>query len=137
MITNQGLNHALDVLLHGTAQTTTWYFVPFTSNYTPTTADTAADFPGAAGEAIAQYVEGTRPAFVEGAASGQVAGNTGNEATITAASAVTIYGVGLSSVATKGAVTGVLLCAARFPTPKTLEAGEQLKLSLAMAGVNP
>ena len=136
MITNEGINHMLDVTLHSAAQVATWYLVPFTTNYTPTDADKAADFPGAAGEATTQYTEGTRPVFVEGAASGQVTGNTGNEATITAASTVTIYGVGLSSVSTKGAVTGVLLCASRFPTPKPLEAGEQLKLSLAMAGAN-
>lgn len=133
MITNQGINHILDTVLHGD---TTWYLIPFTSNYTPTGLDTAATFPGAAGEATTQYVEGTRPVFVEGGAVNQVIGNTGAEGTITAASAVTIYGVGLSSVPTKGATTGVLLFASRFPTPKSLEAGEQLKLSSALTGVN-
>ena len=33
MITNQGINHMLDVALHGAAQITTWYIVPFTNNY--------------------------------------------------------------------------------------------------------
>ena len=136
MVTNQGINHMLDVTLHGAAQITTWYIVPFTGNYTPTVADDAASFHGAAGEATTQYAEGSRPTFVEGAASGQVIGNTASEGVITATGAVTIYGFGLSSSPLKGSASGILLAAARFPTPKTLETGEQLKLTAELTGVN-
>lgn len=136
--TNEGMNYLWNVGVHGATQVTTWYIVPYVNDYTPTIADTAAAFPAAAGEATTQYVEGSRPAYVEAAASGGATNNVGNEGVITAASGVTftIYGIGLSSVSIKGATTGILLQAGKFPVAKTLSPGEKLELSIAQVAVN-
>ena len=136
--TTEGMNYLWNVGVHGATQVATWYIVPYVNNYTPTIADTAANFPADAGEAIAQYVEGSRPTYVEAAASGGATSNVGNEGVITAASGVTftIYGIGLSSVSTKGATTGILLQAGKFPVAKTLSPGEKLELSIAQVAAN-
>ena len=136
--TTEGMNYLWNVGVHGATQVTTWYIVPYVNDYTPTIADTAAAFPAAAGEATTQYVEGSRPAYVEAAASGGATNNVGNEGVITAASGVTftIYGIGLSSVSIKGATTGILLQAGKFPVAKTLSPSEKLELSIAQVAVN-
>ena len=116
----EGRNHQLDVVFHGGTPVTTWYLGVFEGNYTPLDTDTAATFPGASTECTA-YDEATRPAFVEGAASGGIISNAGNEAVFTFNANKTIYGGFLASASAKSATTGVLMSAARFSPSRVVE----------------
>ena len=97
-------------------------------------AESSPDAGGSAGGSICGIGAGAAAS----AASGGATNNVGNEGVITAASGVTftIYGIGLSSVSIKGATTGILLQAGKFPVAKKLSPGEKLELSIAQVAVN-
>lgn len=116
----QGRNHQLDVVFHGGTPVTDWRLAVFEGNYTPLDTDTAATFPGASTECVA-YDEIVRPAFIEGASSGGIISNAGDEAVFTFNANKTIYGGFLISSSAKGATTGVLMSAARFSPSRPVE----------------
>lgn len=121
ILTLEGMNHALDVLLHGVAATATWYVAPFSGNVTPLLTHTAANFASSFTELTTQYSESTRVAYVEGAAAGGVTNNYSSPATITTAvDTVTVYGAGLLSVSTKGSTSGILLSVSKYTAPYSL-----------------
>lgn len=122
LLTTEGLNHMLDVTLHGSSQTGTWYLAPFSGNVTPLATHTAATFAATFTELTnTHYSEATRVAFVEGAASAAATDNYASPATITTATSnVTVYGAGLLSVATKSSTSGVLLAAAKYASAYSL-----------------
>lgn len=136
VVTDEGINHALNVIFSGATQVTTWYIGLFGNNYTPVTGDAAASFPATAGEVTAQYSESARPAYVEAASTAKSITNAANKATFTAASGFTAYGAFLSSVATKGGTSGVLMAASRFSTVKTLAAGDQVVVTYTINGAS-
>jgi len=119
LVTNEGLNHILNVQFAGTAQVATWYLGVFEGNYTPVAGDTAATFPGSATECTA-YDESARPAFVEVASTAKSITNTASPAVFTFNATKTIYGAFLTSVATKSSVSGTLFAAARFPASRAV-----------------
>lgn len=122
LITVEGIKHALDVILHGATQYTTWYLAPWTDNVTEQATWTAATFASAAGELTTQYTQSTRVAFVEAAATDLgVTTNAASPATFTSAvDNVVIRGLGLLSHSTKGSTSGVLLSAIKYATARTL-----------------
>lgn len=113
LIPTEGRNNILDVWLHGTSQTATWYIAPFEANYTVVAGLTAASFTADATESTA-YDESTRVAFVEAAASSGSTTNSANKADFTFNATKTIYGCGLLSVSTKSSTSGVIASAAQF-----------------------
>ena len=121
LITVEGIKHALDVILHGATQYTTWYLAPWTDNVTEQATWTAATFASAAGELTTQYTQSTRVAFVEAAATDLgVTTNAASPATFTSAvDNVVIRGLGLLSHSTKGSTSGVLLSAIKYATART------------------
>ena len=133
-VTNEGVNNLLNVYFKGAAQTATWYANVFCSNYTPVSDDKASTFPALATEATTQITEGTRQPLTLSNSTAQSVHNTANLATITAATAFTAYGAGVFSTATKGGVSGVMFCAGKFPSPRALEVGDQLKIEVIING---
>lgn len=131
LIVNQGLNHILDVALHATAATATWYIGVFEGNYTPLATDTAATIVASSTECTA-YTEGVRQTYNEAAAAAQVTTNSASKATFTFNATKTIYGAFLSSVSTISATTGVLLAADRAATAKAVTSGDQLLITYAV-----
>ncbi len=111
-VTNQGLNHALDVVCHGATQKATWYigFIDAAGYTALAAADTAASH---AGWSEATPYEGNRPAWTEDAASGQSMTNSSAVA-FTINATKTLKGAFLSSVNTGGGAGDVLLCTALF-----------------------
>ena len=97
LITVEGIKHALDVILHGATQYTTWYLAPWTDNVTEQATWTAATFASAAGKLTTQYTQSTRVAFAEAAATDLgVTTNAASPATFTSAEDnVVIRGLGL------------------------------------------
>ncbi len=125
IVVTEGLNHMLDVVLHGTTAVATWYFGLFSANVTPVNTWTAANFTANATEITSNsegYSETTRQAFVEGAASAGSTNNTASKAafTIATATSITVWGAGLLSLNTKGGTTGTLLSSAKFSAARTL-----------------
>lgn len=129
IVVTEGMNHMLDVVLHGTTPVSTWYFGLFSANYTPVATLTAATFTAATTEIVSNtegYSETTRQAFVEAAASAGSINNTASKAafTIATASSITVWGAGLLSLSGKGNTTAspgqTLLSAAKFSAARTL-----------------
>lgn len=128
LIPVEGLNHMLSVTVGGGSQVLTWFVSIFEGNYTPISTNTAANFPGLATECVA-YSEGTRQTFTEGAIVAGATDNSANKAAFTMTADKTLYGCALQSVAAKGATTGTLLSAVRFPTPKDAKLGDVIRIS--------
>ena len=137
LITNEGLNRLLDVMLHATTQTTTWYVGLFEDNHTVAAGDNY-DVPGFT-ECTA-YDEAARQAYVEAAASSQSTTNSANKATFTISATKTIYGAFLASVSTKGDHTAgadnVLLCAAQFSSSKAVEDDDTLEVTYTVSAAD-
>jgi hypothetical protein len=125
IVVTEGMNHMLDVVLHGTTAVATWYFGLFSANVTPVNTWTAANFTANATEITSNtegYSETTRQAFVEAAASAGSTNNTASKAafTIITATSVTVWGAGLLSSSVKGGTSGTLLSSAKFSAARTL-----------------
>jgi len=136
IVTNQGLDHILNVILHETTAKATWYCCLVES-------DTAA----AAGMTYAvpvytestAYDEETRPAYVEAAASSQSITNSANKAVFTISATKTIYGASLVSFATKGntAESGaVLLCYAKFGASQAVQDDYVVNLTYTLSAAD-
>lgn len=142
LIPVEGLNHLLDVAMHGSTAVGTWYVAPFSGNITVQSTLTAATFAATTTELTTQYSEATRQAYVETAASSGSNNNTSNPATVTAASSnVTIWGAGILSTSTKGdtnaAPTQICISAAKYSAVKTLSAvGDTFGLKYTVSGTS-
>ena len=132
LMPEEGRNHAVSVITKGTTQVPTWYIGLFEGNYVPVDSDKASTFPTSATECTA-YLPATRVEFVEGAVAAGVVENTASRAEFTATAAKTIYGAFLVSAQAKGAITGVLMSAARFTAPKALQIDDVLRVTASFS----
>jgi hypothetical protein len=128
LVVNEGLDHILNTVLHGSTQVTAWFLGLFEANYTPVATVNASTITAAATECTA-YDEATRVAYDEAAASGQSITNSASKATFTMNATKTVYGAFLVSASAKSATTGVLLSAARFGSSKAVVDDDQLLLT--------
>jgi len=139
IMTDEGLNSVLDVMLHAATQLTTWYVAIFEDNHTPAAGDTYA-VPGYT-ESTA-YDEATRPEYEEAAASGKSITNSANKATFTINATKTIYGAALvgggTDADTKGntAGGGTLLCSAAFDSSKSVEDDDTLEVTYTLTAAD-
>jgi hypothetical protein len=138
----EGLVNALNTLFPpagGYAQIPQWYIAPFSGNYTPDAALTAATFPGTATEFIA-YANPTRhPLTIAAAATTPSTGNTGNQALLVfnAGGPYSIYGAAIVSQSGKGTTGGKAFACVRLATPKTgLVGGEKLGLEYVITAAD-
>jgi roadblock/LC7 domain-containing protein len=134
LVVNEGLDHALDSIFHNDT-VATWYVAIYEDNYTPAAGDTYA-VPGYT-ECTA-YSQGTRPEFVEAAASGQLLSNSANRAVFSITASKWIYGASLVSVSTKGdtAGGGVLWCASLFTNAKKVDNGDTLEVTYTLSSAD-
>ncbi|MFC4923580.1 hypothetical protein [Delftia deserti] len=132
LMPEEGRNHGVSVMLKGATQAATWYIGLFEGNYVPVDSDKAATFPTLATECTA-YAPATRVAFTSGAVAAGTTDNTASRAEFTFTSAKTVYGAFLTSAQAKGAVTGVLLSAARFTQPKALQVDDVLRVTASFS----
>lgn len=131
IVTNEGLNHVLNVEFRSTTQVATWYVGLFEGNYTPVSTVTAATITAASTECIA-YDETVRQTYTTVAATAQVLTNAAAKATFTMNATKTIYGAFLVSASAKSATTGVLFAAAQFSASKAVVATDQLLVTYAI-----
>ena len=125
LVTNEGLDHILDVVLHAATQETTWY-VGLTDG-TPTTdaTDVMTDHTG--WSEVTAYT-GDRQEYVEAAASSQSIDNSASKASFSInADSTTVGGAFLTAAATGTA--DVLLCVAAFTGgDKSADNGDTLEV---------
>lgn len=138
LLTTEGMNHLLSVGVAGGSQVGTWYIAPFSGNVSILDTLTAATFAATTTELTTQYSEATRVAFVESVPAAKSTNNTANPAVFTTASDnVSIWGIGLLSVSTKGATSGTLLSAAKYSTVRSLPTtGDQLSVKYTLTLAN-
>jgi hypothetical protein len=136
--TTEGFNHLLAVSVGSGTQYANWYIAPFSGNITVVDTLTAATFASAATELTTQYSEGTRVVYNESVPASKTTNNNASPAVITAASAnVNIWGIGLLSSSAKGATSGVLLSAAKYPAVRNLPtAGDTMGVRYALTLAN-
>lgn len=127
LIPTEGLNHMLDVVLHGAEAIPTWYIALFEGNFTPTFDLTGANWVQSAQECSA-YQGSARLEFKETAASAGGMTNAASLSVFTMTADKTVYGAALISQSAKGSQGGKLLSIARFPQPRVLTSGSQLAI---------
>ncbi len=132
LVVNEGLDHVLNAIFHGTTQITAWYLGLFEANYTPVATVTAATITAASTESTA-YDETVRQDYNEAASAGQSITNSANKATFTMNATKTIYGAFLVSAQAKSATTGTLMSAAKFSAAKSVVDDDQLLLTYTFA----
>lgn len=129
LITNAGLDHALDVTLSGGTQVTTWYVGLTDGTPTVAAADTSSSHAG--WTEVTAYSESVRQTWTDGGVSSQSVTNSGSVASFSInANATTIGGAFLISVSTKGGTTGTLYSAGAFTVgDKTADSGDTLEVT--------
>ena len=139
IITDEGLDAILDIMLHGSTQITTWYCALFESDTTPDGAETYAV--PVYTESTA-YDEATRPEYNEAASSSQSVTNSANKAVFTASATKTWYGAALvgggTAATTKGdaAGGGTLLCCGKFATAQPVIDGNVANLTYTISAAD-
>lgn len=112
LVTNDGLQHLLDVLFAGATQTDPWYIGLTDGTPTVAAGDTMASHAG--WTKVTAYDEAARQAFVD-VRTGQSVDNSASKAVFTIdTNSTTVGGAFLTSDSTKGGTSGELLCAAAF-----------------------
>ena len=139
IVTNEGLDAILNIMLHAATQITTWYVAIFEDDHTPAAGNTYA-VPGYT-ESTA-YDEATRPEYEEAAASSQSITNSANKATFTIDATKTIYGAALvgggTEASTKGNTDGggTLLCSCAFDSSKAVEDDDTLEVTYEVSAAD-
>jgi hypothetical protein len=136
VLTDEGIDAWLDIMLDSGTQITAWYFEPFESNTTPLVTHTYAV---PVYTPCTAYDEATRQEFVVAAASGQSSTNSANKATLTFNATKTIYGCGLvggGGAATTKADTaggGTLFSSSLFGVAKPVVSTDVLNIALTVS----
>jgi len=132
----EGLNYLISTALKNGVPFANFYVGLFEGDYDPVPTDTAAAFTAAATELVA-YTEVNRPTLVLGAVANGTVDNTAAKAEFTGTTnGKRAQGGFISSAPTKGAATGVLVSAVRFPSPKPLDAGTILRVTAGFSAVS-
>jgi len=139
IITNEGLDALLDIMLHDSTQITTWYCVIVESDTEPAAAMTYATPTYTESTA---YDEETRPEYEEAASSSQSITNSANKAQFTMNATKTIYGAALvgggSVPSTKGntAGGGTLFCYAKLGSSRSVVDDDVLNLTYTVSAAD-
>lgn len=116
LIVDQGLQHALDVVLDAVTLKDTQWHVALLNNYTPVAGSTMTNI---GGNEFVAYSEATRPNYT-GTRTSQTMSNTASKALFTInADTQTVYGAAIVSDATKSGTSGTCFAAGLFGAPRS------------------
>lgn len=141
IVTNEGINAALNIMLHGSTQITTWYGALSKTNTTPLATHTYAS-PGFTEVATSDINESVRQDWVEAAASSQSITNAASPIVYTGKITFTAYGMGLvgggsnPTVLANTAGGGTLWSSALFSSSKAMALNVQLQITYAFSGAD-
>jgi len=131
IVTNEGLDHILDIVLHGDTQVSPWY-VGIKNAGAVAAGDTLASHGGWTENT--NYT-GNRQEYDEAAASSQSTTNSASKASFAIdTDSQTIAGAFLASVATGTA--GTLLCVADFAGTKAADDGDTLEVTYTIGAAD-
>lgn len=137
-IVTEGLVYLLNAALGGQSQVSAFYLAPFSGNVTPAAGWTGANFTANSTE-FTGYTPSTRMPWTTVPA---VTASIGNSAalvasTLTMTAGSSLYGIGLLESQAKSAITGKLIAATRFGTPRTgLVIGDRLAIEYVMTATD-
>lgn len=122
----EGLAHVLNVALGGKAKAAGYYLTLFNGAAAPDGTWTAANFAAVAGEIVSLtegYSNPTRPAWTPVDTNGNTIDNFASVATfnIATTSEVTVTGAAMLTASGRGATTGVLVSASRYPVERKFQ----------------
>jgi hypothetical protein len=124
-----GLNKYLDATLKTGLASPAWYVgLKDTGSVDPT--DTMASHAGWAELTNYTNAPDYRPAWTPGTISGASVDNSGSKAVFNISGADTIYGSFMADEHTKGGSTGTLMGAGDFTTPRAVEIGDTLSVTI-------
>jgi len=126
LVTNVGLNYALDATLNGATQSTSWYVGLVDSGPTFDATDTMSSHSGWTENQ--NYSESNRVAWSNNAVSGQSIDNTGSEASFSINAATDVAGAFLVDDNTKGGTSGTLFAEGAFSSTRSLQSGDTLNV---------
>lgn len=139
IVTDEGLNRILNVILHGTTQTNPWYCCLIESNTDPV-AGMTYDVPVYTESVAYDEAAAGRPIYNEAESTAKSTTNSGNKAVFTINATKTIYGASLVSVITAGDHTGgannVLLCYAKFSLARAVLDDDIINLTYTMTAAD-
>ena len=135
LIVNQGLNHILDVVLHGNTPVSPWYIGIFKGNYTPVVGVTGTTIRADSTESN-DFTEGARVVYNEAAAASQVTTNSANKAVFTMNATETVYGAFLADIAAWASAPGTVLAATRFATSRAVISADVLSVTYAITAAS-
>ena len=127
LVTNEGLDHILSVLVAGGTQVNPWY-VGLKGNGTVQATDTLGTH--ANWTEVTAY-SGDRKEYVDGAVSSQSVDNSGSVASFSITGTATVDGAFLASAAS--GTTGTLLCAVDFTSARSVESGDTLEVTYTLS----
>lgn len=129
LITNVGLDHALDVTLSAATQSTSWYLGLVDGSSSPTFAagDTMGSHTGWTEEQA--YDEANRQGWTDGGVSSQSVDNSGSPAAFNYSQASDIAGAFMVDDNTKGGSSGVLFAEGSFSSTRTVGSGDTLEVT--------
>jgi hypothetical protein len=134
VVTTEGINHVLNVTMHDTAKTATWYIGIHTAG-APAIGTTAATYHSTHTETTS-YDEATRIEWNTAASTAKSITNSANKATFTMSGTVTVTGAGILSVSTKQSTSGVLLAVASFASSRDLKDDDELLVSYTLGAAD-
>jgi hypothetical protein len=124
LVVTVGLNEYLNATLAAQTQHTAWY-VGLKGTGTVVNGDTLASH---AGWSEINPYSGDRPAWTPGAVSGGSVDNSASKAVYSITAALTVYGAFMCTAAS--GTSGVLLGAGDFGTPRAVEIGDTLSVTV-------
>jgi hypothetical protein len=128
LIPTVGMEYLIGTGLRGTSGFSSWYIGLYEGNYAPQADDTMTNFPGDATEITTAYSNGTRAALTPDDLDAGLYINTDSPAEFNFTAEKTVRGAFICSNGVKGNTTGTLLSAVLATSPKTVSAGETLKV---------
>lgn len=126
LVTNVGLDYALDATLNGATQSTTFYIGLVDGSPTFDQSDTMGSH--SEWTENQNYSESNRVEWTNNSVSGQSIDNAGSEAAFSINASTTIAGAFLVDDNTKGGTSGTLFAEGSFSTTRNLENGDTLNV---------
>lgn len=136
VVTVEGRTYLLKAGVSGEQTPVSFYVGLIGADITPQETDTASTALGSTGSygEVVSYNETDRPIYRAVASSASVS-NAANPAQFTISANTTVYGAFITSTSAKQSNSGILLCAARFASPKTLAVNDVISITYAIAAL--
>ena len=133
LVTTEGLNHVLSIVLDGGTQITTWY-VGLAGAGTKAAADTMSSHSGWA--VVADYSESVRQTLTLGTASAGSIDNSACKATFSINGTATVAGAFITSNNTKSGTTGTLYGVVDFSASRSVVSGDTLTVTVTLTAAS-